>query len=96
MDRDHRFRLDQLPYGVSGLFRPHGEKAPDAHEREVRLVELPNERHIAEDGGVSRVIDLEAVLHLDHVANGDPGSSALSDGGGVVGVPDAQNIVVER
>ena len=67
--RDHLLRTDEFAQGVSSAFRVHREMAADADESEIRFVEATDERHVAEHVGVAGVVDLEAVLELDDVAD---------------------------
>src|SRR3990172_10811650 len=52
---------DQFAQRVGRALGIHGEVAADADQRQVRLVELADQRHVAEHVGVAGVIDPEAV-----------------------------------
>src|SRR3954453_13659562 len=56
------------PGSVGGLQGTHREPVADGQERQVRAVEFADESHVAEEGGVAGVVELEPALELDHVA----------------------------
>src|SRR5215218_3309858 len=78
------------PSGVCSLEGAHYHLVADRQESEVRAVELPDQLHVAEDGGVSRVVELEAALELDYVAHRfagvDHAAVVQGDARGVEGV----------
>lgn len=45
-------------HSVGGFLRPHRVEIADAEQRNVRSVEIINDLHIAERGGISAVIDV--------------------------------------
>ena len=77
MDGDDRLGPQQAA-GQGGLAWSHGEVVADGQQREVRPVKLVNELHVAKDGGVSRVIDLQPILEFNDIAAGLPGIDDLA------------------
>ncbi len=59
----------EKPGGVGGLERAHRQPVADGQEGEVRIVELPDQPHVAEERGVAGMVELEAALELDHVTH---------------------------
>src|SRR5918994_1200994 len=57
------------PGRVGRLERAHHYLVADGQQGEVRVVDLPNQAHVAEDRSVARVVQLEATLELDDVAH---------------------------
>jgi hypothetical protein len=54
----------QKANGVGGLEGAHHDGVADWQKREVGAVEFADQLHVAEDGGVARVVELEAALEL--------------------------------
>src|SRR4051794_17496182 len=50
---------------VGSLTRAHGVVVADGDHGDVRLVELANDVHVAEDVGVTGVVDLHVVLKMN-------------------------------
>ena len=69
--------------GVRSFARAHGEEIADGKHGELRFVEFADELHVAEEGGVSRVIESDAAGKANDVAAGFAGL-------------DADTVVVER
>src|SRR6185437_6491291 len=67
MHGNHSLGLEQLA-GVGGFTRTHGKHVPYGQHRQVRLIELVNNVHVAKHIGVSCVINLESVSEVDHIA----------------------------
>src|SRR5436190_18790054 len=55
--------------GIGGLARVHGVVVADGQYRQLRAVHLAVQAQVAEEGGVARVVDAEAILHLQQVAH---------------------------
>ena len=51
-----------------GLAWAHREVVADRQDRDVRLVDAPDQLHVAEDARVAREVELRPVLDLDHEA----------------------------
>ncbi len=68
MHGDDVLDLQELQ-GVGGLARAHGVVVADGQAGQVGLVELADDAHVAEDAGVARMVELEAVGEAHHVAH---------------------------
>jgi hypothetical protein len=85
---DHRFRLEQVA-GVGRFARPHGEVIADGQHDDLGRVKLADDRHVSEHVRVAGVINLNAVLELDHVPAGFAAVNnlvAILDAAGVIGM----------
>ena len=56
--------------GISGFPRTHGKEVSNGQHRQIRLVKLPNEFHVAEKIGIAGVVNLKLVGELNHVPDG--------------------------
>jgi hypothetical protein len=76
--------------GVRRLVGARRHLVADRQEGQVRAVELDDQLHVAEDTGVPGVVELEAALELDDVAQRlaavDQAAVVEGDGRGVEGV----------
>src|SRR5262249_4414362 len=59
---DRLLRGDIFAKREGGPLRIHRKMPADAHERQIRLVAAADERHVAENVGVTAMVDLESVL----------------------------------
>src|SRR6266702_4791673 len=88
MHGNHGFRLEQAA-GIGGLFRTHGKHVADGQYAQIWLVQFPDDGHVAEDVGVSGMVDLEAVCEFNHEATGFAAADGLVsvfNGAGMIGV----------
>ena len=58
----------QHTHGNGGLFRRHGIEVADGQQGYIGPVKFANDRHVAEGAGIASVIELAAILELDHEA----------------------------
>ncbi len=78
VDRHHLAHLEEFA-GEGGLARVHGEEVADRQEGEPRAVELADQLHVGEEGGVAGVVEGEAAAgHGDHEAGGDAAVDQLA------------------
>src|SRR2546427_2774303 len=68
VDRNDVFRPEHLPGRVCGVAGVHHEVPADRHQDHVGSVVVADEPHVAEQPGVTHVVDLEAVLDFDDEA----------------------------
>src|SRR5215208_3917918 len=68
VDRDDVLDAEE-PGCVGSLERAHNDLVADGQECDVGVVELADQSHVAEDGCVAGVVELEAALELDNVAH---------------------------
>src|SRR4028119_445736 len=86
--------ISRVGRGVGGAGGGSGAALPRAvgsgGEGKVGMGDLADKLHVAEDGGVARVVEAEAALELDHVTHrlpaADQGPVLRLDAGGVEGV----------
>ena len=75
---------------MGGLEGAHDGPVADWQEGKVRTVELADELHVTENGGVACVVEPEATIELQDITYGitsvDNGSILLRDAGGVEGM----------
>ncbi len=69
MHGDDHLRFQQTA-GVGGLTRPHGENIANGQHHQVRLIQLMDDVHVAENVGVAGMVDLHSILKLDDVPAG--------------------------
>src|SRR5215469_18015858 len=88
MHGNHCLWLEQ-PASISSLFGTHGEKIANWQQGEIRPVEVTDDLHVAEDIGVSGVVNFEPVIKGDHVATGFAAIDnllAILDSAGMIGL----------
>ena len=62
--------VEKAPHRQRRDLRPHGEAVADRHDDDVGLVDLGDQRHVAEDIGVAHMIDRRLAGRLDDDAVG--------------------------
>src|SRR5215467_10370491 len=83
--RDHGLHAEQL-HRLCGPPGTHRVEVAHRQEGNLGLVQLFDERHVAEHVGIAREVDLEAVFELDDVAHWFPGRGTVRRGREVFGV----------
>src|SRR5208283_3535873 len=67
--RNDRFRLQQFT-GIGSLARRHSEKVADGQHGNLGRVKVADDGHVVEDVGIARVVELDSVRELEHIAAG--------------------------